>query len=238
MFEPEVGRHEAKAHGYAGDKEGVATPYRQHHNNHHHQQQQQQQLLLQLPASPPLSKTSSTESLDVGGGGGGHRRKTTPRPIPNLIPIGATPPSSGEKVGVATPTILKIPQIRKRTWDERDDADAAADVEDDDEPLTTSPILEAVGLLAKTSVATSLQQPPAQQQQQQQTNMKNGHHVASKKKAFSMHQVGPVPYLQRFLSIPNNRRCRYQSITSFAILAFNVVFFYYNNEMLCESDCL
>ncbi|KAI9559687.1 hypothetical protein GHT06_013692 [Daphnia sinensis] len=57
-------------------------------------------------------------------------KKTAPRPIPNLIPIGQTAQPSTSP----SPTILKIPQIPMREWDEE---------------ASSSSILEAVGLLAK-----------------------------------------------------------------------------------------
>lgn len=62
-------------------------------------------------------------------------KKTAPRPIPNLIPIGQSVTAQPSTTSPA-PTILKIPQIQMREWDEA---------------TSSSSILEAVGLLAKKS---------------------------------------------------------------------------------------
>jgi hypothetical protein len=63
-------------------------------------------------------------------------KKNAPRPIPNLIPIAQSGQSTTSPAAAAT--ILKIPQIQMREWDE--------------EPSSSS-ILEAVGLLAKNQKA-------------------------------------------------------------------------------------
>ncbi|XP_046463328.1 uncharacterized protein LOC124209404 isoform X7 [Daphnia pulex] len=65
-------------------------------------------------------------------------KKNAPRPIPNLIPIAQSGQPTTSPAAAAT--ILKIPQIQMREWDE--------------EPSSSS-ILEAVGLLAKNQKAAA-----------------------------------------------------------------------------------
>lgn len=66
-------------------------------------------------------------------------KKAGPRPIPNLIPIGQSVTATTASAATSAPTILKIPQIHMRGWDGEEDGQAG------------SSILEAVGLLAKSS---------------------------------------------------------------------------------------
>ena len=168
VWESELARHEAKVHGFTTDKEQPAylPEFLKNVVGGANRNLQASPLspVGYLP-SPPSSEPSSVESASAGGSS---RRKTAPRPIPNLIPIntssvGASPPSSGEKA--AGPTILKIPQIRKRSWEASDNGD----------DVTTSPILEAVGLFARSNVAAEVPQA--------KTMLKNGD--PSKKKSSS-----------------------------------------------------
>ena len=154
MWESELIQHEAKNHGYAIDKEisnsssvfspaNVKTAMAHSSNSNSSNESsrnnagcssiQTSPVRYGMMPSPPVYEPTS---LDLAT----NRKKA--RPIPNLIPINSvsnvsSPPSSCDK---SVPTILKIPQIHKRSWEAS---------ENEAESPTTSPILEAVGLLAK-----------------------------------------------------------------------------------------
>ena len=97
--------------------------------------------------SPPVSDATATATATAtpSKSGAAVKKKGAPRPIPNLIPIASVSNTGSPGSEKSVPTILKIPQFRKRSWDSM--TSDAGDVSGDSANM--SPILEAVGLLAK-----------------------------------------------------------------------------------------